>query len=255
MGRFTGLPAFLGNRRLTFASLSLAVVTVVSVTVPLSAGAISLRSSRSSTCDATLDAIAGTGGSTQLITVIAATSRSTTAVLELYTRVGACWRAVAGPYPSFVGSHGLTSHKREGDNTTPIGLFAIELTMYGIDPNPGVHFSYHRLVCGDWWDEDARSVRYNRFVHVPCGVAPHFGGDSEALWKTVPQYEYLAVISYNRSPVVRGRGSAIFLHVSRGDPTTGCVSVPKTDLLHVLRTLQPNEHPLIDITTRQLVGH
>ncbi|MEO9181080.1 MAG: hypothetical protein ABI298_05460, partial [Acidimicrobiales bacterium] len=124
-----------------------------------------------------------------------------------------------------------------------------------INPNPGVHFSYHQLICGDWWNEVVRSALYNHFAHAPCGVAPRFGGDSEALWETVPQYEYLAVISYNRSPVVRGRGSAIFLHVSRGDPTTGCVSIPKVDLLHVLRTLEPGEHPLIDITTRPLIGH
>jgi L,D-peptidoglycan transpeptidase YkuD (ErfK/YbiS/YcfS/YnhG family) len=110
-------------------------------------------------------------------------------------------------------------------------------------------------VCGDWWDEDSRSALYNHFVHVQCGTTPHFGGDSEALWETVPQYEYFAVISYNHSPVVRGRGSAIFLHVSKGIPTTGCVSLPVTDLLHVLRALLPSEHPLIDISTRQLIGH
>jgi L,D-peptidoglycan transpeptidase YkuD (ErfK/YbiS/YcfS/YnhG family) len=253
MDRFTGLPTFLRDGRLTLASVSLALVVVLSWS-GMSANASTRHPMLSSTCDATADSIAGTGHSGQLITVVAATSRSTTASLELFQRVGACWHAEAGPYAAFVGFNGLSSHKHEGDDTTPIGLFAIQSTMYGIKPNPGVHFPYHHLVCGDWWDEDSRSALYNHFVHVPCGVAPHFGGDSEALWETIPQYEYFAVISYNRSPVVRGRGSAIFLHVSRGIPTTGCVSLPTVDLLHVLRTLQPSEHPLIDITTRPLIG-
>jgi L,D-peptidoglycan transpeptidase YkuD (ErfK/YbiS/YcfS/YnhG family) len=253
MDRFTGLPTFFSHRRLIVASLSLALVIIISWS-PLNANASSRRPMLASTCDATADSVASTGRSDQLITVIAATSRSTTASLELYQRVGACWHAAAGPYGAFVGYNGLSSHKHEGDDTTPIGLFAIQSTMYGIDPNPGLHFSYHHLVCGDWWDEDSHSVLYNHFVHVPCGVAPHFGGDSEPLWQTTPQYEYFAVIFYNRSPVVHGRGSAIFLHVSKGNPTTGCVSLPIVDLLHVLRTLQPSEHPLIDITTRQLVG-
>ncbi|HEY5437491.1 MAG TPA: L,D-transpeptidase family protein [Acidimicrobiales bacterium] len=255
MDRFTGLPALLGNRRLTLAGFSLAVVTILSMAAPFSANATTLRSSLSPTCDATVDSITGTGGSEQLITVIAATSKSTTASLELFSRVGGCWHQSAGPYRAFVGFNGLTANKREGDLATPMGLFAIQSTMYGVDPNPGVHFSYHHLICGDWWDEDSRSALYNHFVHVACGVSPHFSGDSEALWETVPQYDYLAVISYNRSPVVPGRGSAIFLHVSRGHPTTGCVSIPKVDLLHVLRTLQPGQHPLIEISTRQLVGH
>jgi L,D-peptidoglycan transpeptidase YkuD (ErfK/YbiS/YcfS/YnhG family) len=36
--------------------------------------------------------------------------------------------------------------------------------MYGVAPNPGVRYRYHRIVCGDWWVEDARSPHYNRFA-------------------------------------------------------------------------------------------
>jgi L,D-peptidoglycan transpeptidase YkuD (ErfK/YbiS/YcfS/YnhG family) len=126
--------------------------------------------------------------------------------------------------------------------------------MYGVSPNPGVAYAYHRLVCGDWWDEQPTSPLYNHFVHVPCGTSPPFGGGSEALWRTVPSYDYLAVIDYNRHPVVPGRGSAIFLHVSDGNATTGCVSVPVLELLRVLRALKPSLHPLIDITTRRFLS-
>jgi L,D-peptidoglycan transpeptidase YkuD (ErfK/YbiS/YcfS/YnhG family) len=120
--------------------------------------------------------------------------------------------------------------------------------MYGIAPDPGVTFAYHRLVCGDWWDEDSSSRAYNTFRHVACGTKPPFRGGSEALWRILPQYRYFAVIAYNAGPVVRGRGSAIFLHVSTGHPTAGCISLPEAELIHVLRWLRPAAKPLIQIS-------
>jgi L,D-peptidoglycan transpeptidase YkuD (ErfK/YbiS/YcfS/YnhG family) len=44
------------------------------------------------------------------------------------------------------------------------------------------------------------------------------------------------VLGWNDAPVVRGRGSAIFLHVARPDyaPTEGCVALSLRDLLAVL---------------------
>ena len=77
--------------------------------------------------------------------------------------------------------------------------------MYGNDPNPGgLHDAYHQLVCGDWWDEDPYSPRYNRFVHVPCGTTPPFASWSEALWTETAAYPYLAVINFNDNPTIGG---------------------------------------------------
>jgi L,D-peptidoglycan transpeptidase YkuD (ErfK/YbiS/YcfS/YnhG family) len=62
-------------------------------------------------------------------------------------------------------------------------------------------------------------------------------------------YRNLAVIAYNRNPVVPGRGSGIFFHVSTGRPTLGCVSLPLSQLITVLRWLKPRSAPLIVIGT------
>jgi L,D-peptidoglycan transpeptidase YkuD (ErfK/YbiS/YcfS/YnhG family) len=185
----------------------------------------------------------GTGGSSQLVTV-SAPLHSTTASLSMWTRQGSCWRRIAGPWTARLGRSGLSSHKREGDGATPTGIYRLGGTVYGIAPNPGLHFAYHRLTCGDWWDEDPGSATYNTFRHVACGVTPPFGGGSEALWKISPQYRYFAVIDYNAHPVVPGRGSAIFLHVAVG-ATAGCVSLPESQLLRLLRWLRPSAHPVI----------
>jgi len=188
---------------------------------------------------------AGTGGSTQLVTV-SAPLHATAATLSYWTRSGTCWRRAGGPWRARLGRAGLSAHKREGDGATPVGTFAIGGTAYGIAPDPGVRLRYHRLVCGDWWDEDPASPAYNTFRHVACGARPSFGGASEALWRISPQYRYFVVIEYNARPIVAGRGSAIFLHVAVG-ATAGCVSLPEAELVQMLRWLRPSAHPLIRI--------
>jgi L,D-peptidoglycan transpeptidase YkuD (ErfK/YbiS/YcfS/YnhG family) len=165
----------------------------------------------------------------------------------MWQRQGSCFVKVAGPWTAAVGTRGVSLQKHEGDGTTPIGTFPIGATMYGIAPNPGVAYPYHRIVCGDWWDEDPSSPSYNRFVHLSCGATPRFGGDSEALWKVVPQYDYFAVIAYNAGPIVAGKGSAIFLHITVGTPTAGCVAITATELLRLLRWLRPTLHPRVTI--------
>jgi L,D-peptidoglycan transpeptidase YkuD (ErfK/YbiS/YcfS/YnhG family) len=186
-------------------------------------------------------------GSTQLVTVSASAYGTTVASLELWQRRGACWRRIAGPWQANLGRGGLSPHKREGDGATPVGTYRIGSTIYGIAPSPGVAFAYHRLVCGDWWDEDVHSRAYNRFRHVACGAQPPFRGGSEALWQISPQYRYFAVIDYNADPVVSGRGSAIFLHVSTGRATAGCVSLPEPLLLRLLRWLRPSAAPVVHL--------
>jgi L,D-peptidoglycan transpeptidase YkuD (ErfK/YbiS/YcfS/YnhG family) len=171
----------------------------------------------------------------QRIGVAAPTARSTTATLT----VSECGRRVLGPWRARVGRNGLSAHHREGDGTTPTGTFGFGSVVYGIDPDPGVRLRYHRLVCGDWWDEDPRSASYNRFRHVGCGSTPPFGGGSEPLWRITPAYRLFAYIRYNDAPAVRGRGSAIFLHVDTGRATNGCVSLPRAQLVSLLRRLRP----------------
>jgi L,D-peptidoglycan transpeptidase YkuD (ErfK/YbiS/YcfS/YnhG family) len=185
----------------------------------------------------------------QLVTVVADTSRSTTGSLRRWRRSGRCWVAVGPAWTATLGINGVSAHHREGDGTTPTGVFPIGPTMYGVAPDPGVRFRYHRLVCGDWWDEDPASPSYDLFRHLACGASPPFGGGSEALWRSPRAYSHFAVIGYNPRRVP-GRGSAIFLHADKGSPTNGCVTLPEARLVLLLRWLDPRESPRISISTR-----
>jgi len=179
------------------------------------------------------------------------------ATLRTYQRAnsGSPWRPVFGPWQAETGSGHLLAAgaRREGDHATPIGVFGIGATMYGYEPDPGgLHYAYHRLVCGDWWDEDPYSPQYNRFVHVSCGVTPAFASWSEPLWTETIAYPYFAVVQFNANPTRGGGnalGSGIFLHSWVGGATEGCVALREWQLLDVLRWLRPSAHPVIEIGT------
>lgn len=191
--------------------------------------------------------IASSGQAAQLVTVVAPRRSSTQGTLRLWRRTGRCWRAAAGPWTAWLGQQGVSATKHEGDRTTPAGRFGFARVMYGISGSPGVHYVYHHIVCGDWWVEDPSSPYYNRFRHVACGSSPPFRVTSEDMSRSPTAYRHLAVIAYNTTPVVPGRGSGIFLHASTGRPTLGCVSLPLPDLLVLLRWLRPASRPQIVI--------
>ena len=170
----------------------------------------------------------------QVVHVAAATTATTYASVTLTS----CGKLVAGPWRARVGYHGLSAHHREGDGTTPLGTYRIGPVVYGLDADPGTRLRFHQLTCGDWWDEDPGSPTYNEFRHLPCGAAPPFGRDSEALWHATVAYRLFAVVEYNATRVP-SRGSGIFLHVDTGHATNGCVSLARSALVRLLRLLRP----------------
>ena len=206
-------------------------------------------------CPANLaGSLSSTGSASQLITVEARATRSTVASVHLWQRVRSCWLPAGRAWPAWLGLRGLSDHHREGDGTTPIGAFPLGPVVYGIAADPGLRYRYHRLVCGDWWDEDPTSPEYNSFQHVPCGLRPTFGGSSEALWTETVAYQHFLVVDYNVRPAGPGRGSGIFVHDDLGHPTNGCVSLPPADLLSLLRWLRPSARPLIVIGTSREIS-
>jgi L,D-peptidoglycan transpeptidase YkuD (ErfK/YbiS/YcfS/YnhG family) len=228
----------------------MARLIAIAACAALCAAAAGEHRARAAACPANLaNELASTRSATQLVTVVAAARRSTRGSLRLWRKTGECWVAVNSPWAAWLGGNGVSANRHEGDRTTPEGAFGFQRTMYGLGPNPGVRYAYRRLACGDWWVEDPRSPYYNRFHHVRCGAKPPFRVTSEDMSRSPTAYRHLAVIDYNTHPIVRGRGSGIFLHRSTGRPTLGCVSLPLAQLVTVLRWLDPAASPLIVIGT------
>jgi L,D-peptidoglycan transpeptidase YkuD (ErfK/YbiS/YcfS/YnhG family) len=185
-----------------------------------------------------------------VIIVHASSANTTSATLETYRRVTGGWSRQFAAMSARIGKDGFSDHHVEGVPSTPIGMFGFGSTMYGVNANPGVGYAYHRLVTNDWWNENPDSSAYNTFEHSSSNP----GGGSEELWKQTVAYQYFAFIKYN-VPAVAGRGSGIFLHETHTSSTSGCVSLPKADLIKVLTWLNPSDNPRIVLSPDADLGH
>jgi L,D-peptidoglycan transpeptidase YkuD (ErfK/YbiS/YcfS/YnhG family) len=180
----------------------------------------------------------------QLITVTAASYGTTYATLRACWLVsGYCVQAF-GPWTVRVGYNGVArpGAKREGDGKTPSGTYGLSF-FFGVQPLSGVYFPYRLAYSYDYWDDDPASPRYNEWVDARTANP---GRNPEPMHQ-VPAYNYAAVIAYNTARVP-GLGSAIFLHVGTGRATAGCVSLPASQLVALLRWLRPSDNPRITIT-------
>ena len=125
-------------------------------------------------------------------------------------------------FPCAVGRGGIGEKRAEGDGVTPVGRHRIEAVLRRPDRAgcAGRGLAAARSGLRDGWSDDPADPAYNRPV-----LRPHRFGH-EALRRADPMYDLVAVLDWNRHPVVPGRGSAIFLHVWRKPrhPTAGCVA-------------------------------
>jgi len=140
-------------------------------------------------------------------------------------------------YPCAFGRSGIAVAKREGDGATPMGRFGLGRVFFRPDrgPRPQTALATVPLTPDLGWCEDPSSPDYNRLVRLPA-ASRH-----ERMWRDDPLYDICVEIAYNDNPVVKGRGSAIFLHLARPGyaPTQGCIAVSLADMRRLLARLSP----------------
>jgi L,D-peptidoglycan transpeptidase YkuD (ErfK/YbiS/YcfS/YnhG family) len=183
----------------------------------------------------------GLHDATQVISVTTPHYGSTHATVQAFAKSASGWKRVAGPWSAWIGRDGFAAphRKREGDGKTPSGSYEFSF-FFGVDPKPHVRYPWRHASGDDFWDDDPSSPRYNTWVDIRDHPA---GRDPEPM-HVQPSYDDGAVIAYNTGRVP-GLGSAIFLHVTHNSPTSGCVALPRPELLRLLRWLNPRDHARI----------
>jgi L,D-peptidoglycan transpeptidase YkuD (ErfK/YbiS/YcfS/YnhG family) len=185
-----------------------------------------------------------TGAATRVITVVAPSTGSTTAVLSAWSKApGGGWLRYGSAVTAHVGSDGLTTQPSESKSATPIGSFTLT-EAFGALANPGTALPYIQTDAADWWISQSGSL-YNTHQHCSSGCSFTQGNPNEHLRYETPFYNYAVVIDYNRFPVRQGAGSAFFLHVTDGAATAGCVAIPQATLVTLMRWLTPAAQPRI----------
>jgi len=131
-----------------------------------------------------------------------------------------------------LGQGGISASKREGDGATPTGLLPIRRVFWRADrgARPATTLPAEPIAPDDGWCDDPADAAYNTRIRLPH-AARH-----ERLWREDAVYDVIGVLGWNDTPVQRGRGSAIFLHVARPGlaPTEGCVALPEAELRRLL---------------------
>ena len=137
-----------------------------------------------------------------------------------------------------IGKSGLTHFKKEGDLATPKGIFKLGLLYYRKDRNKSLVSKIKKKVIKKnmGWCNDNRSKKYNQEISFP------FKHRAEKLYRKDNIYDIFINIKYNHSPIIKGKGSVIFLHLSnkKYKPTQGCIALQKKDFLKILPLINKN---------------
>jgi L,D-peptidoglycan transpeptidase YkuD (ErfK/YbiS/YcfS/YnhG family) len=165
----------------------------------------------------------------QAVVVTGKNRNSPASTVVLYERTAAGWEA-GESWPAHNALKGWTDHHRAGDLHSPIGVFGLT-DAGGLLSDPGTRLPYDRS---------------------GAFTAPGTGFEGEPL---AGSFDYVIAINYNRKqgtspldwtrPLGASRGGGIWLHVDHGGPTHGCVSIAERHMKELLRSLDPDRHPVV----------
>ncbi|KAG2373801.1 hypothetical protein C9374_011686 [Naegleria lovaniensis] len=168
-------------------------------------------------------------------------------------------------YTCHVGRNGIGHKIMEGDGITPVGDFCIRMGFYRPDKVKCLHLSNNNnyddnnkvrekahthensslisKITGipmiemkqeyGWCDDMFDEIHYNRLVRLPIPSS------HEKLWRDDDLYDIVLVLGYNDNPIILGKGSAIFMHITNNGPTSGCIALAREDLYEILTQITP----------------
>ena len=126
-----------------------------------------------------------------------------------------------------IGKRGITSKKKEGDNKTPMGTFTFISIFYRKDRISKIKSKLKKnsIKKNMGWCDDISSKHYNKMIKFPFDLS------AEKLWLKNNVYDVIIVINYNLKPIIKNKGSAIFLHIANYAHTRGCVAITKKNMI------------------------
>tara|TARA_B100001029_G_scaffold99494_1_gene81824 strand:+ start:54 stop:545 length:492 start_codon:yes stop_codon:yes gene_type:complete len=133
-----------------------------------------------------------------------------------------------------VGKNGITNKKIEGDKKTPKGLFSLGNIYYRKDRNLNPITKLNSIPINKkmGWCNDIKNKKYNKLIKVNNNIK------HEKLFRKDYKYDYIIPINYNTKNIKIGKGSAIFIHLTKNyKETAGCIALKKKDLLILIKLI------------------
>jgi L,D-peptidoglycan transpeptidase YkuD (ErfK/YbiS/YcfS/YnhG family) len=82
------------------------------------------------------------------------------------------------------------------------------------------------------WCDDPKSKYYNNEIKINNKIS------CEKLFRNDDSYNYFIVINYNTKKIISKKGSAIFIHLTKGyKKTAGCIALKKKDFLILIKLI------------------
>ena len=179
----------------------------------------------------------------QLLVAINNNDSADKAIVVALEKVNKKWKIKIGPVQASIGRAGfaLPGEKIEGDGKSPTGIFDLG-QLYTYEASVNTSLPFIQTNAEDKWIDDPNHENYNTHIRGNT-TAKSF----EHLKLSSIDYKYCMVIEYNTHPVVKGKGSAIFLHLADANysPTAGCVAIQESDMDEILLWLDPSKQKAI----------
>ena len=135
-----------------------------------------------------------------------------------------------------IGKNGITKNKFEGDKKTPKGTFFIDKLYFRKDRiyKPETNLEVISIKKNMGWCNDIKAkTKYNKLLDIKSKFK------HEKLFRRDFKYNLLIPIKYNWDKIKIGKGSAIFIHLTKDyQPTLGCIGLAEKDLLILLKLIK-----------------
>ncbi len=136
-----------------------------------------------------------------------------------------------------LGKAGIKKKLKEGDNITPKGIYKAVKVLYRSDKINTIKTNLRKIKIKKnmGWCDDPKSNLYNKQIKLPSTYR------HEKLYRKDSIYDIIIVLNYNMRPIIKGKGSAIFIHITKNyKPTQGCIALKKADLIKILNSIKKN---------------
>ena len=143
-----------------------------------------------------------------------------------------------------LGKAGVKKKIMEGDNITPKGIFKIIKIYYRSDKIKKIEtlIKKKKIKKNMGWCDDPKSRSYNQQIKLPTKYS------HEKLYRNDNLYDLIAVLNYNINPIIKNKGSAIFLHIAKNSyqKTKGCIALKREHLIEIISQIKKNTKIKID---------
>ena len=142
-----------------------------------------------------------------------------------------------------IGKRGIGIKRKEGDLITPKGKYKIKYILYRKD-RVKLQSKIKKIIISRrmGWCDDPNSKQYNKLIKLPSVYK------YETLYRKENIYDIILVLNYNMNPIIKNKGSAIFIHVAKKKykKTEGCVAIKKKQLMKIAKDLKRSTTVIIE---------